>query len=79
MKKIIQVVLSAILLLSAGSLMAAEEGAYNPKDFALHHIADANTWHIVGNVSIPLPVIVYHKEDGLAIFLSNKLPEAHHA
>jgi len=78
-KKIIQVVLSAILLLSAGSLMAAEEGAYNPKDFALHHIADANTWHIVGNVSIPLPVIVYHKEDGLAIFLSNKLPEAHHA
>lgn len=60
------------------SVFAAGEGEYNAKDFALHHIADANEWHIVGNVVIPLPVIVYHPEDGLSVFLSNKLPEAHH-
>lgn len=54
------------------------EGEYNPKDFALHHIADANEWHLVGNISIPLPVIVYHPEKGFDVFMSSKLPEAHH-
>lgn len=79
MKQFNRIVLSALLLLPALPVFAAAEGEYNAKDFALHHIADANEWHIVGNVVIPLPVIVYHPEDGLAMFLSSKLPEAHHA
>ncbi len=78
MKKTVQLVLSAFLLLTSFLASASEEGEYNPKDFALHHIADANEWHIVGNVVIPLPVIAYHKEDGLSVCMSNKLPEAHH-
>lgn len=78
MKKIIQVVLSAFFLLISQSVWASEEGEYDAKEFALHHIADANEWHIVGDFVIPLPVIVFHKEDGLSMFLSNKLPEAHH-
>lgn len=58
---------------------AGSEGTYNPKDFALHHISDANEWHIVGNFTIPLPIIVYHPEWGFDVFMSSKLPEAHHA
>ena len=37
---------------------SGSEGAYDPKEFAMHHVADAHEWHIVGNVSIPLPCIV---------------------
>ncbi len=55
---------------------SGSEGAYDPKEFAMHHVADAHEWHIVGNVSIPLPCIVIHK--GVNFFMSNKMPEAHH-
>lgn len=78
MKKALHFVLITLFLAGSAHVFASSEGEYNPKDFALHHIADANEWHIVGNVVIPLPVIVYHKEDGLSVFLSSKLPEAHH-
>ena len=78
MKNITQILLSALFLLSSVGAFASSGEEYNPKDFALHHIADANEWHLVGDVVIPLPVIVYHKEDGLSVFMSNKLPEAHH-
>ncbi|MFN3939389.1 MAG: F0F1 ATP synthase subunit A [Chitinophagales bacterium] len=70
-----------IFMLTAWTIQANAAGSeetYNPKDFALHHIADANEWHIVGNFTIPLPIIVYHPEWGLDIFLSSKLPEAEH-
>jgi F-type H+-transporting ATPase subunit a len=77
-KNITQILLSALFLLSSVGAFASSGEEYNPKDFALHHIADANEWHLVGDVVIPLPVIVYHKEDGLSVFMSNKLPEAHH-
>ena len=52
------------------------EGAYDPKEFAMHHVADAHEWHIVGNVTIPLPCIVIH--NGLHVFMSSKMPEAGH-
>jgi len=34
--------------------------AYNPAPTIMHHIADANEWHLFNNVSIPLPVIIYN-------------------
>lgn len=52
------------------------EGEYDAKEFAMHHVADAHEWHIVGGVTIPLPCIVIH--DGLHVFMSNQMPEAHH-
>ena len=52
------------------------EGEYDAKEFAMHHVADAHEWHIVGGFTIPLPCIVIH--DGLHVFMSNKMPEAHH-
>ncbi len=38
---------------------------------ALHHISDANVYSI-GPLMIPLPCILYSKEDGLKTFLSSK-------
>lgn len=37
--------------------------------FALHHIGDSHTWHIIGDTYVSLPVILYTK-DGLVTFWS---------
>lgn len=65
-----------MLLLSVQPVAAASEGKYDAKEFAMHHVADAHEWHIVGGLTIPLPCIVIH--DGLNVFLSSKMPSAHH-
>jgi len=75
--KILSLILLGFGLFFSTSSFASSEGeAYDAKEFAMHHVADSHEWHIVGNVSIPLPCIVIH--DGLHVFLSNKMPEAHH-
>jgi len=44
---------------------------FDAGDNAIHHIADANVYSI-GPFMIPLPCILYSKEDGLKTFLSSK-------
>jgi len=39
--------------------------------YIFHHIADANEIHFFGNVSIPLPIILYTEGEGFDVFLSN--------
>lgn len=63
-------------MIGTSSFAAEEGGAYDAKEFAMHHVADSHEWHIVKGFSIPLPCILIH--DGLHVFLSNKMPEAHH-
>ena len=76
-KKVISPILLGLGLLFGTASFAAEEGGeYDAKEFAMHHVADSHEWHIVKGFSIPLPCILIH--DGLHVFLSNKLPEAHH-
>jgi F-type H+-transporting ATPase subunit a len=72
------IILSVFTILNSNALASSEAATFDAKEFALHHIADANEWHIVGNFTIPLPCILYHPQNGLSIFMSNKLPEAHH-
>lgn len=52
-----------------------EEG-FNAGEFIIHHVIDSYEWHLWGEhenaVSIPLPVILYSREQGLDIFLSSK-------
>lgn len=36
-------------------------GAFDVKSVAMHHIADANQWHIMGHTHVPLPVIFYNR------------------
>lgn len=48
-----------------------EEKEEDISQMILHHIADSHEWHFFGDVSVPLPVILY-TENGLVSFLSNK-------
>lgn len=49
---------------------------FNPTEFIFEHIGDSFEWHILTvnhhHISIPLPVILYSKNYGFNIFLSNK-------
>lgn len=44
---------------------------FSPQQIAFHHIADANVYSI-GLLQLPLPCILYAKESGFDVFLSNK-------
>jgi len=50
-----------------------EGGEYDPVGTVLHHIADANEFHVWKDVSIPLPCILYAPGHGWTFFFSNKL------
>lgn len=55
--------------------------SFNAGAVALHHIADANVYTI-GPLHIPLPVILYSKDQGLSVFNTNKFKNdllTHHA
>lgn len=53
----------------------AAEGSnkFNAGELIAHHIGDAYEWHIVGHLSIPLPVILYSPEKGLSCAMYNTL------
>ncbi|WP_411274285.1 F0F1 ATP synthase subunit A [Daejeonella sp.] len=58
----------------AETSVAHAEGEEKEEDISqmiLHHIADSHEWHFFGDVSVPLPVILY-TQNGLVTFLSNK-------
>jgi len=44
---------------------------YSPTPTIMHHISDANEFHLWGETSIPLPVILYSKEKGLTTGMSS--------
>jgi F-type H+-transporting ATPase subunit a len=86
MIKVIKTLFIVLLLLtiSIGLIKANESGSENAEvskvfdagKLIMHHIGDAYEWHFakIGNVeiSIPLPVILYTRQDGLKIFMSSK-------
>jgi len=43
---------------------AAESEGFNPTPTIMHHIADANEFHVYKNFSIPLPVILWDRMNG---------------
>lgn len=53
---------------------SSENESYDPVPVILHHISDAHEFHIVKDVSLPLPVILW-TEEGLVTFMSS---EFHH-
>ena len=53
-----------------GEKTSADSEAFNPTPQILHHIADSYEWHLWGNVSIPLPVILY-SEGNWDVFMSS--------
>jgi F-type H+-transporting ATPase subunit a len=69
---------------SQSYLLAAEPEAnnekahkrFNPGEFIFDHIGDSYEWHIIEiyetKVSIPLPIILFSKQQGLVVFMSSK-------
>ena len=43
---------------------SAHDEGFNAGEMIMHHIADANAFHIIGDIYIPLPVIIYNKTEG---------------
>lgn len=44
---------------------------FNAGELIIEHISDAHDWHIVGHLSVPLPVILYSESKGLEVFMSS--------
>lgn len=57
----------------------AEHGTekFDAGKMIMEHVSDAHDWHLWGHTSIPLPVIIYSSEKGLAIFSSSKFNHGH--
>ena len=76
MKKTIYKLIITSLLIAVSSVntfaesQPQKEDGFNPTPQILHHIADSYEWHLWGNVSIPLPVILY-SEGNLDVFMSS--------
>ena len=73
--KLIKALIVTLLIVPAKiqAVEAPEKGEnepFNPTPAILHHIADSYEWHLWGNVSIPLPVILY-TEGNLDVFMSS--------
>ena len=91
MKKLFQILFFLTLgLVISGSLLASDdkdhkegestsEEAYDPAETIMHHISDANEFHIFGNLSLPLPCILYAPEKGWSFFLSSAFDHGHTA
>jgi len=74
--KIKKLVLIVILFFAVPSIVFAadEKGkTFNAGDMILEHVSDSHSWHVVGDISIPLPIILYSSTHGLDVFSSSKL------
>lgn len=72
---------SVLFLVSSVSLASSSgEGHEAEEDFdiagmIMHHIGDEHGYEITHGLKIPLPVILYSKEDGLQVFSSSRLDD----
>lgn len=57
--------------------LETDDEKLNVGELIIEHVSDSYDWHItqIGHthISIPLPVILYSKEKGFVVFMSNKL------
>lgn len=74
------VLLATLTLFSISNFFAEnshsseESEKFNPVPVIMHHISDAHEWHLFGEVTVPLPVILW-AENGIVTFMSS---EFHH-
>lgn len=60
-----------------GHPMEEKEGEFNAGETAVHHIADANAIHVIGDFYIPLPCFLYAPSQGWTL-TSTAAFQAHH-
>ena len=51
---------------------------FDPVPIIMHHVADANEFHILGDIVMPLPIIVYNKTTGAWFTGMSSMFHAHH-
>jgi F-type H+-transporting ATPase subunit a len=73
--QIFKKIFSVFLLVASFYVSFAQEEAtkkekFNAGEMIMHHVQDAHSWHIMGHISVPLPVILYSKKGGLELFSS---------
>jgi F-type H+-transporting ATPase subunit a len=56
---------------------AGEVEGFNAGKLIMSHIADEHGWHIAGDISLPLPVILYDTRSGLHVFSSARFEHGH--
>lgn len=61
-----------------GDCACHHDEEYSAGNTAFHHIADANAFHIFGDIYLPLPCILYAPDHGLSTFLSSKFHIGEH-
>ncbi len=61
-----------------GHSMEEKEGEFNAGETAVHHIADANAIHIVGDIYLPLPCFLYAPAQGWTITSTSAFHPHHH-
>ncbi|HEY8780835.1 MAG TPA: F0F1 ATP synthase subunit A [Mucilaginibacter sp.] len=49
-----------------------KEEKFDPGKTAMEHIADKHEWHLIGNVVVPLPIVLY-TDKGFELFSSDRL------
>lgn len=82
--------LAFALCVGSGNLLASEPEAGNDPyesakfeagSFIMDHIADSYEWHVASfgdfHLSLPLPMILISKEQGLKVFMSSKFHHGH--
>jgi len=52
-----------------------EEESFDIAGMIMHHIGDEHGYEITHGVKVPLPVILYSKEDGLQVFSSSRIDD----
>lgn len=72
-----------ILVFSFQLFFAQEDSAphkekFNAGEMIMHHVQDAHSWHIMGHISVPLPVILYSQKGGLELFSSSVFMDESH-
>ena len=69
----LRIILLISSLFSFSQVLATNE---NKENFVLHHIADSHEWHFATiyktPITVPLPIIIVSKKNGLEIFSSNR-------
>jgi len=79
-QKMKKLTLVALFFLFIGNVFASEhheaasQEEFNPTEMIMHHIGDSHEFHLWGDVTMPLPIILY-SEKGFDFFLSS---EFHH-
>jgi F-type H+-transporting ATPase subunit a len=73
--------LALTIIIATPGYGASEDGG-SKTDFIFHHVQDSHEWHFatIGHthVTLPLPVILYVKGEGLKFFMSSDFQDEHH-